>query len=51
MGRQALRLSGALFFHTVFSIGPLLIIVNAGSGLVFGATGGFGQLKDTFNVN
>ncbi|YCM43648.1 YihY/virulence factor BrkB family protein [Verrucomicrobiaceae bacterium 227] len=45
MEHQALRLSAALSFYSVFSIGPLLIIVIALSGFVFGDEAVRGQLQ------
>src|SRR5512135_3509545 len=41
---HAQRLGAALSYYTVFSLGPLLIIVIAIAGLVFGAQAAQGQI-------
>ena len=46
---QVLRLSAALAFYSVFSIGPLLIIAISLSGMVFGPEAVRGQLEYQLN--
>jgi len=42
--RKATRLAAALAFYTVFSVAPLLIVVIAIAGLVFGREPIFSQI-------
>src|SRR5437660_3530855 len=44
---KAPRLGAALAYYTVFSIGPLLLIITAIAGLVFGQKAAQGQIVGT----